>query len=100
MSKNKYNFSYRVKVRLALEVGKYQLGKVAFKCADRDQAEKKKSEVEDTLYQALNRETETFALGDCHFRSEDLYGYRVKIKEPDKVPDATAIDDDEDEDDD
>lgn len=100
MSKKKYNFSYRVKVRLALEVGKYQLNRMTFKCTDKDEAEKKKSEVEGILYRALNRETETFAIGDCHIRSEDLYGYKVKIKEPDKVPDANVIDDDEDEDDD
>lgn len=99
MCRGKYHFSYRVKVRMALEIGKYQLNSVTFKCADKDQAEKKKSEVEGILYRALNRETETFAIGDCHIRSEDLYGYKVKIKEPDKAPDANVIDDDEDDDD-
>lgn len=96
MSKRKsYNPYYRVKVKLSLKVGGYELERVNFKFAEKAQAEGKKAEIESILAAALNREIDTFSLGNSHFRSEDLYGYKITTKDPDPVPEV-----DEDEDDD
>lgn len=96
MSKRKnYNPYFRVKVRLSLKVGGYELERVSFKFADKAQADEKRAEVEGILAKAINREIDTFSLGSSRFRSEDLYGYKITTKEPDPVPEVDEDDDDD-----